>query len=269
MSEKNLKEPWKNAMEPFRIRGGLYFVGTVPASTHVLDTGDGLILFDSGYQQSLYLVLHNMVRMGLDPMKIKYILHTHGHIDHFGATRALVEMTGAKTAIGREDAPVARGELDLSFAAEIGEEFTETFEPDILLTDGDTITLGNVTVTAMATPGHTAGAMSFFFDVEEDGEISRCGLHGGAGLNSLTREYLLNRHIGLEMRERFITSMERLERIPVDLFLGNHIKHNDTPGRAARLAAGDRRAFIDPGAWSAFARASKEALLLMMQKEKE
>lgn len=80
--------PWEGYMPPFRIWGNIYFVGTSPASTHIIDTGEGLIMIDSGYQHSLYLVLENMRKLGLDPMDIKYIVHTHGHIDHCGATRA-------------------------------------------------------------------------------------------------------------------------------------------------------------------------------------
>ena len=101
--------PWKGAFPPFKVFGNLYFVGTDPASTHVIDTGDGLIMLDTGYQHSLYLVLDGMYRLELDPRQLKYILLTHGHIDHLGAARALVELTGAKTAIGEEDRCYANG----------------------------------------------------------------------------------------------------------------------------------------------------------------
>lgn len=56
-------------------------------------------MLDSGYQRSLYLVIHNMHILGLDPVDLKYIVHTHGNIDHFGTTKALVELTGAKSFI--------------------------------------------------------------------------------------------------------------------------------------------------------------------------
>ena len=98
-----INHPWEGAFPAFRIFGNLYFVGTTPASTHIVDTGDGLVMLDSGYQESLYLVLDGIHRLGLDPKNLRYILHTHGHIDHFGGTRALVELTGAKTVIGAAD----------------------------------------------------------------------------------------------------------------------------------------------------------------------
>ena len=157
-------QPWLGYMPPFKLWGNLYFVGTGPASTHIIDTGDGLIMLDSGYQHSLYLVLQNMHAVGLDPMDIRYIVHTHGHIDHCGATRALVEMTGAKTFLGEADRDYVNGTLDLSWAKEL-DVHLEVFEPDVLLRDGDRISLGNTTLKAVATPGHTPGAMSYLFEV--------------------------------------------------------------------------------------------------------
>ncbi len=259
--------PWKGAFPPFRIFGNLYFVGTQPASTHIVDTGAGLILFDSGYQHSLYLVIDGMHRLGLDPHDLKYIFHTHGHIDHFGGTRALVELTGAKTAIGRPDAPVCTGESDLSYAKELHMTFAETFTPDILLDDGDQITLGRTTVTCKATPGHTAGAMSFFFDVTDGEKTYRAGLHGGMGINTMCGEYLDRYHLPYDCRQKFKDAMDRLAAERVDIFLGNHMQHNHTPRRYGQILAGDREAFVRPGEWGEFARWAKENLIRMEREE--
>ena len=244
--------PWDGAIAPLNVFGNLYFVGTVPASTHILDTGDGLIMFDSGYQHSLYLVIHNMHRMGLDPAELKYIIHTHGHIDHFGATRALVELTGAKTAIGRPDREYANGKLDLSYARELGMEFRETFEPDVLLDDGDTLTLGNAKITAVATPGHTPGAMSYFFDVTDGKETFRAGLHAGSGINTMCREFLDKYGLPYSLREDFKASMRRLNGERVDIFLGNHMQQNKTDEKAKKLKNGDKYAFVDPDEWQEY-----------------
>lgn len=40
--------PWVGYMPPFKMIGNLFFVGTEPASTHIIDTGSGLIMLDSG-----------------------------------------------------------------------------------------------------------------------------------------------------------------------------------------------------------------------------
>ena len=90
-----LHRVWESRMEPFRVFGNLYFVGTEPASAHLIDTGAGLILLDSGYPETLYLVLDSIRRLGFRLEDLALILHSHGHIDHIGGTRALVELTGS------------------------------------------------------------------------------------------------------------------------------------------------------------------------------
>lgn len=253
----------------FQIFGNLYFVGSKPASVHVIDTGDGLIMLDTGYQHTLYYVIDRMYQLGLDVHDIKYILLTHGHIDHFGAARALRELTGAKIALGAEDRDHANGRLDLSYAKELGMKFAENFEPDILLQDGDTVALGNTTVLAVATPGHTSGAMSYFFDVTDGEETFRAGLHGGMGTNTMRRAFLDRYGLSYACREQFITSMERLKQERVDLFLGNHMQHNATEQKYAELQAGDRKAFIQPEEWAAYAEWAKQHLLDMLKEEEQ
>lgn len=83
-----LHRVWESRMEPFRVFGNLYFVGTKPASAHLIDTGAGLILLDSGYPETLYLVLDSIRRLGFRLEDLALILHSHGHIDHIGGTRA-------------------------------------------------------------------------------------------------------------------------------------------------------------------------------------
>lgn len=266
MSE--VERPWEGYFPSFQIWGNLYFVGTIPASTHIVDTGKGLVMFDSGYQQSLYLVIDGMYRLGLKLEDLKYIFHTHGHIDHMGATRALVELTGARTAIGRRDYYQANGKLDLSYAKELGMEYKETFEPDILLDDGNEITLGNTTVKCIATPGHTPGAMSYFFDVTDGRESYRAGLHGGMGLNTMCREFLDEYGLDYGCRDEFIKAMDRLAKERVDIFLGNHMQHNRTEEKYEQVCQGDKKAFIHTGEFAEYARKTKENLLCLVEGEK-
>ena len=264
---KTYIKPWENTFPPFQIFGNLYFVGSEPASVHIVDTGDGLIMFDTGYQHSLYITLDNMYRLGLDPHDVKFILLTHGHIDHFGAAKALKELTGAKLVLGKEDAPYATGELDLSYAKELGMEFNETFNPDILLSDGDKIQLGNTVVTAVATPGHTPGAMSYFFDVTDGNETFRAGLHGGMGVNSLTKAFLSKYNLPFALRETFCNSMLNLNKETVDIFLGNHMQHNNTAGKYQELLKGNRKAFVNPDEWKPYNLWCIENLKNMVRKE--
>ena len=260
------EKPWSGYMPPFKVWGNLYFVGTQHASTHIIDTNDGLVMLDSGYQHSLYLVLHNMHTLGLDPTKIKYILHTHGHVDHCGATRALVKLTGAKTFLGAPDRDYVNGTLDLSWAKELNVYF-QTFEPDVLLHDNDIISIGNTKIKAVSTPGHTPGAMSYVFDVHSGSRTLTAALHGGAGLNSMTKRFLDRYGLSYDCRKDYFASMDRLKTLEVDIFLGNHANQNGTAKKYKQLLAGNEDAFVNPVEWSTFAQNCKGYLQDLIEKE--
>ena len=229
---KKVTCPQEDRIEPFRIVGGVYFVGTYRASSHLIDTGDGLILIDSGYSETLYLVIDSIHRAGFDPNDIKYIVNTHWHWDHTEGTAAIAAMSGAKTVIGREDAEAARA----------------YFEPDILVSDGDTLALGNTVIRFMHTPGHTRGTVSLFFDAVEDGRSLRVGMFGGAGRNSLVPGKLY--YDGC--REDYFASLARLRGESVDVMLGNHVWNNDTERKGDHLRETGENLFIDPAMFGRF-----------------
>lgn len=243
-----MKRPWEGTHEPFQIYGNLYFVGTSPASTHLIDTGEGLILLDPGYPQSLYWVIDGIWRLGFQPEDIKIILHSHGHYDHLGATRALAEMTGAKTYISEPDAPYADGSLDLTWARELGHVYHEAFTPDVLLRDGDVIKLGNTEILCWITPGHTPGTTSFFFDAHGEQGDKRCAMFGGAGFNSMSRKFLDKYGLPHSLRSDFIRSCRRLQTQDIDLFLGNHVGNNDTLGKYKKMKETGENPFLDTNA---------------------
>lgn len=240
--------PWEGYAKPFRVAGDVYFVGTIPASTHIIDTGDGLILIDSGYPQSLYLVIANMAELGFSYKDIKYIVHSHGHYDHLGATKALKELTGAKTCIGAPDADFANGKLDLTWAREIGTEYYEQFEPDILLNDGDIIKLGNTSIRCISTPGHTPGTMSFFFETKENGKTFTCAMFGGMGTNSMMLDWLEKNGLSDSCRLDFIHSLKKVRNIPVDIHIGNHFWISGYSEKLKKLGQSENP-FIDATEW--------------------
>jgi metallo-beta-lactamase class B len=243
--------PWEFRAEPFRIAGGLYYVGNTNVSSHLIDTGDGLVLFDTAYPQTVYLLLESIRRLGFDPDDIRLIIHSHAHYDHFGGTRAVVELTGAKTAMGEADVPVTRDRRELSWGKEYGIEFREVFDVDIPLTDGQKLEQGNVTLECVGVPGHTPGSMSYFFEVEEDGKRLRVGNHGGPGLNTLTDAYMSEYGLPASCRDDYEKSLARLREEEVDIFIGIHPNQNDTFGKYAGFDEGKNR-FIDKAAWPAF-----------------
>lgn len=228
---RKIEKPWEGKMEPFRIIGNVYFVGTFQASCHLIDTGKGLILIDPGYSNTLYLVVRSIYELGFNPKDIKYIVNTHWHGDHTEATAAMVDLCGAKTLIGYQDA----------------EKAGRYFAPDILIREGDTLSLGNTAISFLETPGHTKGTVSFFFETEEQGKTYRVGMFGGAGANTLAK----GKFDYDGCREDYRNSLHRLQKETVDVFLGNHTWNNDTANKGQLLETGENR-FIDPQLWHTF-----------------
>ena len=255
------KNPWEGYVKPGRIFGNLYFVGTRPASTHVIDTGEGLILIDPGYQDSLYLVIHNMWEVGLNPKDIKYILITHCHMDHMNATQAIVELTGARVFFPKLDMPLLTGEI-----------FHYDFKPltpDVLIEDGDVISLGNTHIKCVATPGHTDGTTSYFFEVSDGKNTYRAGMHGGVGTNSLAKDFLVKNNLPFDCRDKYLDSLKKVENEQVDIFIGNHVHNNNTIGKLQQVREGVENAFLDPGEWKRFLERCRMSLLKMIASENE
>lgn len=237
---------------PGRVFGPIWFVGTRPASTHLIETGDGLILIDPGYPESLHIVLENIQKIGFDYRNIKVILMSHGHVDHAGATKELVALTGAKTYIGAGDLKMVTGEEDTALSKFPDHREKNSFVPDVLLQDKDVVCLGNISVLCLSTPGHTDGTVSFFFDVSDGNRVLRAGMHGGTGRNTLRRAFLEKYNLPVSNRDKFVKGLEYAKAQKVDIFLGNHVDQNNTEEKLIRVARGETDAFIAPEEWVRF-----------------
>lgn len=237
---RKIENAWEGKISPFRITSGVYFIGCFQASTHLIDTGDGLIVVDPGYTSSFYLVIDAIYKLGYRPEQIKYIINTHWHGDHTEATAALADLSGAKTLIGRDDFEKAK----------------KHFTADETISDGDILTLGNIKIEFMETPGHTKGTVSFFFNVEENGRVYRLGMFGGAGANTMRKDHL----DFPEAREAYRASLHRLMKERVDVFIGNHVWNNDTFGKAALIGKSETNPFVDPELFGRFLRFCEERL---------
>lgn len=222
-------------MKPFRIAGNIYFVGTYKASSHLIDTGDGLILIDTGYEETADVVIESVTDLGFDIRDVKYILHSHGHGDHSDGTPKILSLAKAETFLGAGD-----------------EKYIKGWTPDHLYEDGQVISLGNTHILCLATPGHTEGTFSFFFDVEVDGKVYRAGMFGGAGTNQLKRPYLNRRKCSWLNRGLYFKSVERLKKEHVDIFLGNHTWNNGTKENYEKMLTSDVNPFIDDTKWVPF-----------------
>ena len=241
------EKEWLGRMLPCKILDNVYFVGTYQASCHLIDTGEGLIMIDPGYKKTAYLVIDSIYKLGFKPEDIKYIINTHWHVDHTEATEAFAKLFGAKTIIGVDDV----------------EKAAAYFTPDITVSDGDKLTLGNTTVEFMHTPGHTKGTMSIFFDAFHSGNKYRVGMFGGAGLNTLVPE----KYDFENPREAYFKSIERLKAERVDVFIGNHTWNNDTYNKSVKLLETGENDFIDGTLWTTYLDSCKKRLEELIAKE--
>lgn len=94
--------------------------------------------------------------------KERLILLTHAHFDHIGAAPSLRDNTGVKIAVGELDNPdLADPSVNLS---DLFHAHVPPFSADITLCDGEEITVGDIKIKALHTPGHTVGSMSYLID---------------------------------------------------------------------------------------------------------
>lgn len=248
------KNPAAYRLEPFRIFGNLYYVGDRKVCMHLVDTGDGLILFDTGYGHTTHLILESIRRLGFDPQELRYIIQSHGHFDHFGSTDELRRLYGCRVFMSRADTELLRRNPDLALVRLGPVKYGEIAWPDTELDDGDVITLGNTSIRCVLAPGHTYGTMAFFFNVTDGIRTLRAGYYGGVGTLTMYRQYCLDMGIPAGKSEAMRQSIRRLQDEPVDILLGNHPSQNCTLEKREWMLAHPEKEnpFLNPQAWQIF-----------------
>ena len=243
------RSPWLYDVRPFCIVDNVYYVGNTSVSCHLFDTGEGLLLLDTGYMQTAYLLLESIRELGFDPHDICWILHSHCHIDHFGATRVLKEKYGCETYMPEADAEflTTRPELNWSYDFDLPFEapFDTYFDVDHYVNPGDVLTFGNTKVEVFDAAGHTPGTAAYRFTLP--GGL-KAAMHGGIGINTLSREYAEKHGLGETWRDAFQRSLKGLKDLEVDVVLGNHPYQSKTFEKLAARTP-ENNPFIDPEEW--------------------
>jgi len=260
--------PSNYAVEPFRIFGPVYYVGDKQVCVHLIDTGEGLIILDAGFPQCVHLLTESIYHLGFDPHDIKWVIITHGHYDHTGCAMEYKRLYGARVAMSRVDTEWIAGKEFMLPSTHPLVMLSAAPEIDHMIEDGEHIRLGNIDMECKLIPGHTPGAMAFFFNATEDGKTRyRVGEYGGAGIRSVRKDRLLKGGQPLSIRQDFLDSLEKMKSEHVDIQLGNHPYNNHTFEKRARQLAGEKDAFIDPEGWLAFLNETQEKLRKMYAEE--
>ena len=260
------EHPYELRLPAVRVFGNLYFVGNQDGASWLVETEEGLLLFDTNYPTAASLLLDSIWSLGFDPRKIIAIFHTHGHFDHFGATDLIKSLSGAKTYLGVEDARMFRERPELALIHDSREAWLEIFEPDVEVHDGEVFTFGSTTVRAMSCPGHCTGATHYFITVSDGSQTLTAGLNGGAGLNTLCIDF--RQQYGVDWREGFHASIRKSLLETADIFLGNHTGQNRAQEKIAALKE-NPMAFVDPAEWTTFHTDLERRFLIMCAEEAE
>ena len=233
--ELNIEE---ERVAPFKVFDNLYYVGVKKISAWLLESDQGLILFDSLYGDLTGLAIESIRELGFDPDDIRYVIVSHAHRDHIGGARRLQEEFGSV---------VMMTEADWSIAAEpaIPEDYPKPIR-HLSASDGSTLNLGRTRLRFFQTPGETPGVLSTRFTVYDNGYPHEAFLFGGADLN----------FAGIQQTELYINSVERLMQLEgIEVNIPNHPEFGEVFERYEILLEredGDFHPFVDPDSWDAW-----------------
>ena len=257
--ENYYQHPEAFSMEPFKIFGNLYYVGNKKVCMHLVDTGDGLILFDSGYSHDYSSLIASIEKLGFSPYDIKILIHSHGHFDHFGGGDRIRAQYGAKIYMSKVDTDLLRQMPERALMKFAPGKDDRICYPDVTINDEDTISLGNTNIHCKLSPGHTPGTMSFFFTATDGEKDLKVGYLGGVGFLTLYREYIQEYRLDPNMLAIMKQTVTKLSKYQVDIFLGNHPNHNCTlEKRQYMLDHPGENPFINPNGWQIFLQALEE-----------
>ena len=233
--ELNIEE---ERVAPFKVFDNLYYVGVKKISAWLLESDQGLILFDSLYGDLTGLAIESIRELGFDPDDIRYVIVSHAHRDHIGGARRLQEEFGSV---------VMMTEADWSIAAEPAnpEDYPKPIR-HLSASDGSTLNLGRTRLRFFQTPGETPGVLSTRFTVYDNGYPHEAFLFGGADLN----------FAGIQQTELYINSVERLMQLEgIEVNIPNHPEFGEVFERYEILLEredGDFHPFVDPESWDAW-----------------
>ena len=161
-------------VEPAKVFDNLYSVGT---SFYVwaLTTSDGIILLNAGLEYTAEAVPEGLQKMGLNPADVKYVVIHSGHDMQYGAAKLFQDRYQSRIMVSEAD-------WDLIEKTTL---YPDSLKPtrDMVVRDGQTLTLGDTTLTFHLTPGNTAGTLSTIVPLK-DGNQRHVGiLMGGRDIN--------------------------------------------------------------------------------------
>jgi metallo-beta-lactamase class B len=250
-----------------KVFDNLYYVGPGYVSVWLLTTPQGDILFDTSQEPYVDWVIGN-IKKYVNPHDIKYIILSHGHLDHFGGAAKIQAATGARV--------IALDE-DWKMIADVGSHPGRDGGPapavpkrDMVVKEGDTLDLGGQHLIFHHTPGHTPGVLTTEgIVVYDNGAPHKAILWGGGGYRG-----------GLHEAEESVTTANQIAAIKgveVNLQIHSWAEPVGYPGGGVNerilmlknRKPGDPHPMVDPVTWNNWVKRAQEQAVKAVEKEKE
>jgi metallo-beta-lactamase class B len=247
---------WDEPAEPAKIAGPIYFVGTKGLSSFLITGSEGHILVYTGMPGSGELIEKSIAKLGFKPKDVKILLTGHAHCDHVGGHAYLKKVTGAKIAMMREEVELFQsgGKADFHYGA-YKEFWFEPAKVDTLLQDEDEIKLGDITIQALLTPGHTKGSTTYVTKVVANGKTYTVVLPDGTSVNPGYRVAKNPSYKGIG--DDFLRTFHTLEKLKPDIWLNCHTEFFDYEAKLKRSAKEGVAAWVDPAGYKKYVAEAK------------
>lgn len=243
---------WTTPLPPFRVADNLYYVGSQELASYLVVTPDGNILINANLPTSPTQIRASVEKLGFHWSDTKNLLNSQAHSDHMGGAAQVVRETHAKNMVMDGDVSVVETGARTDFLSPSPNILTYApVHVDRTLHDGDTVVLGDVTLTAHKTAGHTRGCttwtMRSHLPGEPVGTMRNIVIVGGVGFWS---EYHFVATPGHPISypgiaEDFQHTFSALLALPCDVFLGAHGGYFDMLTKLNRYPQTGSRVFID------------------------
>jgi metallo-beta-lactamase class B len=259
---------WTEPAEPVKVVGPIYYVGSRGLAAYLITTPAGHILLDGGMPSSAKDLEASIRKLGFKPEDIRLLLITHAHIDHAGTTAYFKRLSDASIAVMARDFDSLKsgGKTDPMYGS-LPAFYFPAIKGDRALKDGDTVSVGNVTMTARLTAGHTTGCTTWITSVEDGGKTYSVVFPGSSNVNPGTRLVANPSYQGIadDFRHTFML----LESLKPDIWLAAHTEVFGFEEKRARATQHGVAAWVDPEGYRNYLAASRADFETELAKEKQ
>jgi metallo-beta-lactamase class B len=235
---------WTAPFPPHRMIGNIYYVGSRGLASYLITTSAGHILINSNLKTSVLLIRESIEKLGFRLNDVKILLISHAHFDHDGGSAEIKKLTGARYMVMDGDADVVEsgGKSDFQYGNDTNLQYPAA-KVDRVLHDSDEVKLGDTTLTAHKTAGHTRGCTTWSLKVREAGKTYDVVIVGSPNVNPGYK--LVNNVRYPEIADDYARGFRALKSLSCDVFLGAHGSYFDMESKYAKLNAGGPNRYID------------------------